>query len=188
MIMGINGVGKSTLVRHVADALPDATAIYASQELRKIFGGATRAELEAMEPEEKLIKKATHLAMIFQRIREERGLAIVDMHLVVPIRSGETLRYENTWSDVYQPYLSGSYMLVAPPPEILARRKADALTTGRERDLSEQNIAQDQNINVQEFLSLVDCGALPKTSQVVENRDELSAVACERILSAVLAL
>lgn len=187
MFMGVNGVGKSTLTDMIGAAFPDALTIHASKELRRILGVATREELEELSPEEKLSRRTTHLLDLFRQAHVDHRLVLLDTHLLVPIRKGESVRYENTWSDEYTDYVSGAYMLTADPKNIKDWRELDTTTTGRKRDLSVENIELDQQLNVSEFAALVDRGALPEGSQVIENRAGLIQDIGARILSQELA-
>jgi adenylate kinase len=170
MFMGVNGVGKSTLTEMIGAALPDTLTVHASQELRRMFGVATQQELEELSPDEKLSRRTTHLLEIFRRAQMDGHSVLLDTHLLVPIRKDGAVRYENTWADEYTEYVAGAYMLRADPADIRDWRELDAAATGRRRDLSIENIDADQQLNIGEFTALVDRGALPEGSKVIENR------------------
>lgn len=170
MFMGVNGVGKSTLTEMIGAVLPDTLIVHASQELRRMFGVATQQELEELSPDEKLSRRTTHLLEIFRRAQMDGQSVLLDTHLLVPIRKNGAVRYENTWTDEYTEYVAGAYMLGADPMDIRDWRAADAATTGRKRNLSLDDIKTDQQLNIGEFTALVNRGALPENSRVIENR------------------
>jgi len=188
VFMGVNGVGKSTLTRDIVYAYPDASRIHASQELRSLFEGFSENELEQLAPEEKLCRKVARLVDLFRQARQTSGLVLVDTHLLLPVREGEDVTYMNLWSDEYTQCISGAYMLTASPNEIRARREADEAETGRVRDLSEANIKYDQDININAFTELIDRGALPASSRVVENGTGLRHFVGASILSSILSI
>jgi len=187
MFMGVNGVGKSTLTEMISAAFPDALTLHASRELRRILGVATREELEELSPDEKLSRRTAHLLALFRQAREDRQLVLLDTHLLVPIRKDGAVRYEDTWSDEYTGYVSGAYMLTADPTNIRDWRELDMATNGRRRDLSIENIGLDQQLNVDRFTVLIDRGALPSESQIIENRAGLIHDIGKRMLSQELA-
>lgn len=169
MFMGVNGVGKSTLVEEIAPHLPEAQVVHASAELRKLFGGLSYAELEQIEPEEKLQRRAAHFTQLFRDASKNSGLILMDTHLLVAIRNVDGIRYENTWHDNYQKFVRGAYMITADSADIRSRRERDITATGRLRDIHEANIEQDQRLNVQKFESLVALGQLPSHSEILQN-------------------
>lgn len=171
--MGVNGVGKSTLTNMLAAAFPNALTIHVSQEMMRILGFTTREELNNLNTKEKLARRTKYLMEVFQRARSDHRLVLIDMHLMVPIREGDAVRYETTWSDEYTNYISGAYMLTAEPVVIRDWREHDAKNTGRKRDLSLDNIMIDQQLNIREFSDLVNRKALPRESEIIENQPGL---------------
>jgi adenylate kinase len=183
MFMGVNGVGKSTLASDVATAFPDALRLNGSAELRRLFGGVSREELERLDPAQKLGRRAAHFLELFRRATADHKLVLMDTHLLVPIRSDDSVRYENTWHDGYSAFVAGAFMLTADPRDISAWRALDQERTGRTRDLAAENIAIDQELNVAEFRTLIDREALPPNSQIIENGDGLLPYIGARVLS-----
>ena len=174
MFMGVNGVGKSTLVEGLALHLPEAQVMHASAELRKLFGGLSYAELEQVDPAEKLHRRAAHFTELFHAAHRNNGLILMDTHLLVAIRQGQEVHYENTWSSNYSEFVRGAFMVTADPTDIRARRERDIAATGRVRDINEPNIRQDQKLNVQKFESLVVAGELPASAEIVQNAEGLA--------------
>lgn len=186
MFMGVNGVGKSTLVEGLAPHLPEAQVVHASAELRKLFGGLSYAELEQIDPVEKLQRRADHFTQLFREVHRRSGLVLMDTHLLVAIRQGPDVRYENTWSPNYSEFVRGAFMITADPVDIRARRERDIAATGRVRDINERNIRHDQELNVQEFESLVASGELPLSAELQHNAEGLAHELGELVLSKIL--
>lgn len=186
MFMGVNGVGKSTLVEGLAPHLPEARVVHASAELRKLFGGLSYAELEQIDPVEKLQRRADHFTKLFHEVHSQSGLVLMDTHLLVAIRQGPDVRYENTWSPNYSEFVHGAFMVTANPADIRTRRERDIAATGRVRDIDEFNIRQDQELNVQEFESLIAAAHIPSNAEVVSNDEGLAHQLGELVLAKIL--
>lgn len=171
MFMGVNGVGKSTLTEMIGVILPDTLTVHVSQELRRMFGVATQLELEELSPDEKLNRRTAHLLEIFRRARAEGNTVLLDTHLLVPIRKNGTVRYENTWADDFTEYTAGAYMLRADPRDIRDWREADMAATGRERNLSLEDIDTDQQLNIAPLTVPLDLhGAAIKQYSLISTR------------------
>jgi nicotinamide riboside kinase len=169
-LMGVNGTGKSTLSDRLAVKLPKTGVIHASQELRELFGGISREQQNKMAIEDRLGEIATHLTSVFDRGLNDNDRVLFDTQLLVA-NPGEERKYESAWSDRYSPYLASAAMLLATPDTISRWRREDGIRTGRMRDLSQANIAQDQQANLDYFNELVKNGALPATSEAFHNED-----------------
>lgn len=169
MLTGINGIGKSTIVDSIAADHPEATPLHASLELRQLFNGISREELELLKPEDKLAKMVVHFTAQFEKTLEEKKAILLDTHLLVPIRKDRSVVYEDIWSDAYTPYASSMVMLSAEPSDVRAWRLRDEVSTGRKRNSEIVDITADQDQNIARFQSLVISGAIPKKSQVIKN-------------------
>ena len=172
MLMGINGIGKSTIVDAIANDSPEVTAVHASQELRALFNGVSREKLEKLNPEEKLARMVIHFTSIFDEVTSEGGVVMLDTHLLVPIRTPEGVTYENIWSDMYSPYVNATAMLTADAEDVRGWRMEDELVTGRKRNVSEDDIRADQAANVVAFEELKAAGRLPLRSRIITNIDD----------------
>lgn len=171
-LMGVNGTGKSTLTDRLADRLPKTGVVHASHELRALFGGISREQQNKMSIEDRLGEIATHLSGVFDQRLNDNDRVLFDTQLLVA-NSGEnpTRTYESAWSDRYGLYLASAAMLLASPGMISQWRHEDGIRTGRMRDLSEANIAQDQQANLDYFNELIADGSLPSNSEVFHNED-----------------
>jgi len=186
LFVGVNAVGKSTLTDRLAASSPSIVAVHASTELRGLFGNVTRQELERISPQEKLGSMVTHFTALFERHLDDGKTVALDTHLLIPIRSGDTVVYENIWSDAYVPYIKDAVLITADALDIQGWRIADEIRQGRVRDLSLANIETDQDLNAREFNRLVAVGALPLGSAVIKNRngdpDFLYDIAMTRVM------
>lgn len=180
MLLGINGVGKSTLTKKVRQTVPECAAISGSETLMKAFGGADRVRLEAMSAGEKMRMMEPAFLDAFERCRNAPS-AILDTHLVVPIRCGRVELFENIWSDLYAPYIRSAIFVAGDPKQIRERRIRDELETGRKRDTDIRNIRVDQAMNLRAFDDL----ASSIRSWVVVNDDleETARIIISRLLS-----
>lgn len=169
-LMGVNGTGKSTLTDRLAEKLPKTGVVHASQELRELFGGISREQQNKMSIEDRLGEMAAHLTGVFDRKLNDNDRVLFDTQLLVA-SPGEERKYESAWSDRYSLYLASAAMLLASPDTISRWRHEDGVRTGRMRDLSEANIAQDQQANLDYFNELAETGALPASSEVFHNED-----------------
>lgn len=169
ILTGVNGIGKSTIVDAIAANRPEMVALHASFELRQLFNGISREELETLKPEEKLAKMVTHFTTQFENALAEEKTVLLDTHLLVPIRKDRSVVYEDIWSDAYTPYTSSMVMLSAEPSDIRAWRLRDEAETGRMRNSEVTDITSDQNQNLARFESLLSGGSIPAQSQVVKN-------------------
>jgi adenylate kinase len=184
MLTGVNGIGKSTIVDAIAADHPETVPLHASKELSELFNGITREEMELLTPEEKMGKMAVHFTAVFERTLDRNRAAVLDTHLLVPIRKGEGLIYEDIWSDEYAPYVSSMVMLSADPEVVRAWRLDDEKATGRRRNTNSSDIALDQDANLAKFDELKTSSVIPAHSAVVqnlENRIEDTRAAIENI-------
>ena len=171
MLTGVNGIGKSSVVEAITQHTPNTVPLHASQELRGLFGNISRDELELLTPEDKLSRMVLHFTAIFERETNNNRAVIMDTHLLVPIRSGADVQYENIWSTEYRPYVSSMVMLSARPESIRRWRQEDELSTGRKRNTDLSIITSDQQANIEKFVALRSIGELPDASQIVVNND-----------------
>lgn len=169
MLMGVNGIGKSTIVDQIAATNPEVVPMHASKELSTLFGGITREEMELLKPEDKLAKMVMHFTAQFDNALTDNKAVLLDTHLLVPIRKENSVIYEDIWSDAYAPYVSSAAMLSAKPSDIRAWRLRDEASTGRKRNTNVSDIQSDQDQNVARFKSLHVSGSLPETSKIVAN-------------------
>lgn len=149
-LFGINGVGKSTLAEALSKRLSGSIVLSASSVLRRALGGLTRAELEALQPEEKGAALRHALIEAF-RAHARAPTLICDTHLAVPIRRGHPVRYERMWDAAYEPFAIAFIFVTAPPAVILRRRREDAGSGARLRDLDAEAIEADARVNFEEF-------------------------------------
>ncbi|MFZ3009530.1 MAG: hypothetical protein WA030_00735 [Candidatus Microsaccharimonas sp.] len=168
-LTGVNGIGKSTIVDSIAAERPEVFALHASLELRQLFNGISREELELLKPEDKLAKMVVHFTTQFEKKLEEKKAILLDTHLLVPIRRDRSVVYEDIWSDAYTPYVSSMVMLSAEPSDVRAWRLRDEASTGRKRNSEVTDITTDQDQNIARFQSLVLCGSIPEQSKVINN-------------------
>lgn len=169
MLMGVNGIGKSTIVEQIAAANPEVIPMHASKELSTLFGGITREEMESLRPEDKLAKMVMYFTAQFDDALTDDKAVLLDTHLLVPIRKENSVVYEDIWSDVYTPYVSSAVILSARPSDIRAWRLRDEVETGRKRNTDIIDIQSDQDQNVARFNSLRKTGSLPEASKVIKN-------------------
>lgn len=169
MLTGVNGIGKSTIIDDIAAKHPETVALHASLELRQLFNGISREELESLKPEDKLAKMVVHFTTQFEKTLDEKKAVLLDTHLLVPIRKDRSVVYEDIWSDAYTPYTSSMVMLSAEPSDIRAWRLRDEANTGRKRNSEITDITADQDQNIARFQNLVTGGALPRESQIIKN-------------------
>jgi adenylate kinase len=169
LLAGINGVGKSTIVNAIASHNSGIFPIHASAELRDLFGGVSHEELESMTPEQKLARMAVRFTELFTQARDEKKVALLDTHILVPIRRNNVTQYEDIWAEEYRKWIGQAAMLIADPVDILTWRADDEIKTGRVRDLSLDHIDIDQRLNLRRFSELVSWRDLPSTSRIVRN-------------------
>ena len=115
MLMGVNGIGKSTIVDQVATTNPEVIPMHASKALSALFGGITREEMESLRPEDKLAKMVMHFTTQFDNALTDNKAILLDTYLLVPIRKENSVLYEDIWSDAHTPYVSSAAMLSASP-------------------------------------------------------------------------
>ena len=171
MLIGVNGVGKSTVANALATSIPDATVISGSSVLMEAFGGLTRSQLERLSPEEKMRLMVPAVLDAFERHRSAPAV-LFDTHLVVTIRASGRLVLENIWSDAYRPYLRHLLFLMGEPKDIRDRRLRDFELTGRKRDAALEHIMRDQEVNLAVFQELAAHG-LP-ASQIFNEENGLA--------------
>lgn len=170
MVTGVNGVGKSTIVDAITEGRPEAIPLHASHELRGLFNGISREELEGLSPEEKLSRMVCHFTSVFERELNDDKAVVMDTHLLVPIRKEDQVTYEDIWSNEYKPYVSSMVMLSTDPESIRQWRIADEEATGRRRNTDVVAIAADQDKNVTRFNELRESGDIPAASTVLDNK------------------
>jgi adenylate kinase len=171
MLTGINGIGKSTIVDTISNDHPEVVPLHASHELRTLFNGISREELERLDAADKLSRMVLHFTAIFDQIANDGKAAMLDTHLLVPIRTQEGVTYENIWSDSYAPYTNSMVMLTADPTDVRDWRMEDELATGRKRNVNVDDIETDQLANIAAFHDLREQGVFPQASQIVQNTD-----------------
>lgn len=146
VLLGINGVGKSTIARRLECALPGSVTVSGSAVLMDSFGGVNRQNLERLSAGEKMRVMEPALLEAFERHQAANHI-ILDTHLVVPIRKSGNLVLENVWSEKYVPYVRQVFFIISDPREIMDRRIRDFESTGRQRDVDLVHISRDQDIN-----------------------------------------
>jgi adenylate kinase len=152
-LFGINGVGKTTLAGEISAAIPGTVVINGSEKLRQALGGLTRAQLEGLQPEDKLRAMRVVLLEAFKTFRHA-PLVLCDSHLTVPIRKdGVLLRYERMWDSSYERYAKAFVLITAPIERILHRRREDTENGVRTRDADPTAISTDLEVIQQDFLS-----------------------------------
>lgn len=144
---GVNGVGKTSLIKEILERT-NRTRIQAFfQTLMDVTGVLSRFELENMRAVVKydLLEKA--LLKKFNAIKSTTEYVLIDSHLMVPIRNMGLVHYECMWSNRFINFSNRAYMLIADPYEILKRRVMNEKLSGRKRDLNLENVNQDQETN-----------------------------------------
>ena len=153
-LFGINGVGKSTLARAVAAAVPGASLVSSSETLRNALGGMTREELELADPKVKQEMLRKSLLRAFEE-RKHSSVIFCDKHLLVPIRTEGSLRYECMWDDSYDDHARSLCYVTAPQESIAERRQRDIISGERVRRCSSiDEITLDENMNHEAFTGL----------------------------------
>lgn len=150
VFFGINGVGKSTITSALNESIFNSEVIQASSVLLDALGITNRQALEELAPDKKMAIKIPALIKKFKGVAKN-NLDLLDMHLLVPIRKGKSLIYEDVWSDDFFPYLLKAYFIYAEPSSILIRRSEDFKMTGRKRNMSLEGIESDQEVNLKRF-------------------------------------
>ncbi len=153
-IAGVNGVGKSTLTRHLGEFWKEPPIITCSGTLMKAFGVTERESLALFTEKEKITKLEEAALTTFEE-NQESEMIIFDTHLIVPIRVGTIQRVEYQWFQSHIPFIRMALLLIAEPELILSRRINDYEATGRRRDFSANNIKTDQSLNKEAFQRLV---------------------------------
>lgn len=148
--MGVNGVGKTSLLREVKRHFSEAEHIRAVDVLMNLFNGISRAELEKLTPGDKFSRMEPAFLQLFNSY-QYLSRVLFDTHLIVVIRKNEKVATENIWSPNYLPFIKHAFFVTADPEVISQRRIHDFETTGRKRDPNVQNINDDQNWNYEEF-------------------------------------
>lgn len=145
-LFGINGIGKSTISRLICGAVSGSVAVESSAILRSVLGGVKRSELEHMCPERKRSLLHVELASALDRNRKA-SLIVCDIHLLVPIRTVDTVRYEYMWKNDFNRYALAKCLLTASTEDILARRQRDTETGVRARPAVAEDIERDARLN-----------------------------------------
>lgn len=151
---GVNGVGKTTIARTVSALFPDTHYISGSGLLMQALGNVTRETLERISPSEKMAILRPAFRSAFDACASAR-FAVLDSHLVVPIRRNGTVFLETIWWEDHPLYIQRVYIVVAHPKAILERRMKDAQQDTRKRDLDLSHIERDQEINLRIFEEIV---------------------------------
>lgn len=185
MLAGVHGVGKTSIAQELAVELPRTTVVHASQEIRTLLGGVSREQQMSMKLEDWLGQIVAHFTVLFDRGLNDNDRLLFDTHLLVPATGEQGAYYASVWSDEYKKYVGDAFMIVAEPSAIKSWHRGDEVLTGRRREIAESDIAEQQSLNVREFEALVDRGAIPPVSQIIENHDgrmqEVKATIAERI-------
>jgi len=153
-LFGINGVGKSALARGIAAAIPGASLVSSSETLRNALGGMTREALELADPQIKQEMLRKSLLRAFEE-RKHASVILCDKHLLVPIRSESSLRYECMWDEAYDEHAHCLCYVTAPQESIAERRRRDIISGERvRRSLSIDEIIHDEKMNHEAFSGL----------------------------------
>lgn len=153
-IAGVNGVGKSTLGRHLREFWKEPLIITCSGILMEAFRVTERESLALFSEKEKITTLEKVARTTFEE-NQEAAMIIFDTHLVVPIRVGAIQRLEYQWFQSHVPFIRMALLIIAEPEFILSRRMNDYETTGRRRDFDVDNISRDQSLNTEAFQRLV---------------------------------
>jgi len=185
VLFGINGVGKSTIARALAERVPDSAALSGSELLMRAFRGLDRYQLEILSPEEKMRLLVPAFLQAFEQHASARRI-ILDTHLVVPIRKSGRLVLENVWSDAFMPHVGSAFFVSSGPEEILRRRVRDYRATGRQRDADIDHIRRDQEINLRVFEETFASFASSSKTSVIMN-EELRLDDTVRLIAGMIA-
>lgn len=169
--MGVNGVGKTSLLREVKNHYPEAKHVRSVEILMALFNGIPREELEKLTAQEKFSKMEPAFVQLFSDF-QHLARVLFDTHLIVVIRKGEEVKTENVWSPKYIPYINQAFFLTADPKVISQRRISDFETTGRKRDPNVEHITHEQYLNYDEFQRSVQPHV---TSSVIDNTGNFNA-------------
>lgn len=185
MLAGVHGVGKSSIAQEIATELPRTAVVHASQEIRALFGGISREQQMSMKLEDWLGEIVAHFTVLFDRGLNDNDRLLFDTHLLVPATGEQGTYYASVWSDEYTRYVGSAFMIVADPSDIKRWHRGDEASTGRKREITESEIAEQQLLNVREFETLIDRDAIPPTSEILHNIDgrmqEVKATIAEKI-------
>ncbi|MEY4723353.1 MAG: hypothetical protein RLZZ324_866 [Candidatus Parcubacteria bacterium] len=152
-LFGINGVGKSALAQAIAASIVGTAVISASDCLRAELGGLSRERLEALDPAVKHEAKRRSLLRMFDACKSAR-FVLCDSHLVVPIRSDASLRYERMWDDAFAQHAFAAIHVIAPTEIVVQRRKSDAEQGVRTRRVDPREITADARAATAEFAAV----------------------------------
>lgn len=149
---GVNGIGKSSLIREIAsqNSGEKIITVFAAQILLGALQISNREELEKIPSAQKSTILESALLCEFQQQRSADRV-LLDHHLVVVIRQDNMVRYESRWLPNLVPFIRKAVLLTAEPSIIQERRRIDEIRTGRRRNLDLQSIVVDQMVNKQAF-------------------------------------
>lgn len=144
MVGGVNGVGKSTLLREIATIDPRYEVFWGSRQLMKYLGISTDNYVSLRQlPDE--YKRGKFNQLMEEVLKEHRHKTLlVDAHLF-HYKRGEVVDSTGDWMG----NLDGIFVVVASPEEILGRIEKDK----ERRDLFPEDLSQQQKLDtVEDYL------------------------------------
>lgn len=181
-VFGVNGAGKTALLQVVSDLLPEVVIARGSMILKESLGVASYETLEAMSSVEK--KKALISGISAFVHNTSNRIALVDTHLVVPIRKSGILTVEDMWDDSMTELFRGFVYITATPSMVSERRRTNNERVLRGAHSTPQMCAEDLRSNSARWdeVSL----KLPHKKVIVNDQSIL--VGAEKIVDFVRAL
>lgn len=145
-IFGVNGVGKSSIIRTLELVQPQPiTILHGSSILKESLGVASYQELESRDSQQ---KKRAYIRGVSAAVAEvDRGVVIVDTHLVVPVWTTNKRRLEDMWDNSLRSVFDGFIYVTGPPAMVSERRSQDASNCVRSRRCDEYACARDLSDN-----------------------------------------
>jgi len=171
VFFGVNGSGKSILVKKLQRKLIGTKVINASLDLMRFFGLSSRQELSNFS----LKEKVRALVKIIENY-DVRGCSylLLDYHLVLPDGNGD---YMNYWHPLLEKMTSQIFFIKGDPKEILHRRLKSL--NNRDRNCCLHEIKKTQTANLQALSNL------NPPHRIILNQQGRLEETCEEILKSL---
>ena len=148
-VFGVNGVGKSSLLRLVSEEMSDTVVYRGSALLKESLSIASYEGLEAMNSARK--KRCLIESMESVVSTRSCGVVFVDTHLVVPLRKNGALLIEDMWDEKLLDIFDGFVCVIASPDMVSCRRKVDGERTIRSANSSVSICAEDLRLTAEKW-------------------------------------